>query len=372
MSDLPERDPNGSVRVHPFVAKAAAYSWRLLAVGLLVAAVIWLTGQVLVVVVPLAVAALITRVLSPVSGRLRRAGLKPALAAAAALLGFLVLLVAVVALVGVAVAGEIDELGPTLSEGVDDLEDWLVEDGPFDISRADVDRWREQAGEALSRFIGSNQDSVIAGAAVAGEVVVGSLLAVIVTFFFLKDGRRMVDVVIGWFRPARRDLARRAADRGWVGAGGYLKGAALLGVVESVAIGVTLLLVGARLVVPVVVVTFLAAFVPIVGAIAAGVIAVLVTLVTAGTVPALIVAAVALVVQQLDNDLLAPLIYGRALQLHPLVVLLGIATGGALFGLVGTLFAVPVLAVGLNMIDEVRHDTPGTSMDPAPTGSSSP
>lgn len=364
--------PDGPIHVHPAVARAAAYSWRLLVIGLLVAAVLWLTGQVLVVVVPLAVAALLTRALSPVSSRLCRAGWKPALAAAATLVGFIVLLVAVIALVGVAVAGEIDELGPTLSEGVDDVEDWLVDDSPFDVSRADVDRWREQAGDALSTFIGSNRGSVIAGATVAGEVIIGALLTLIVTFFFLKDGRRMVDAVIRWFRPDRRDVADRAAERGWAGAGGYLKGAAALGVIEAVAIGLTLLLVGSRLVVPVMVVTFLAAFVPIVGAVAAGIVAVLVALVTAGTVPALIVAVVALVVQQLDNDLLAPLVYGRAVQLHPLVVLLGIATGGALFGFVGTLFAVPVLAVGLNMVDEVRHGGPAASVEPASTGTARP
>lgn len=105
------------------------------------------------------------------------------------------------------------------------------------------------------------------------------------------------------------------------------------------------------------VVTFLAAFVPIVGAAGAGVNAVLVALVTAGPLAALIVAAVALVAHQLDNDLLAPLIYGRALQPHPLVVLLGIADGGALFGFVGTVFAVPVLAVAINVVAEVRSST---------------
>jgi predicted PurR-regulated permease PerM len=186
--------------------------------------------------------------------------------------------------------------------------------------------------------------SIASGALVAGEVIVGSLLSLVVTFFFLKDGRRFVDSAIRRFRPSHRDVARRAAERGWDGAGGYLRGAALLGIVESIAIGLAILLVGGRLVVPVMVLTFLAAFIPIVGALAAGIMAILVTLVTAGTVPALIVAAVALVVQQLDNDLLAPVVYGRALQLHPLVVLLGIAAGGSLFGFVGTFFAVPVLA----------------------------
>ena len=132
-------------------------------------------------------------------------------------------------------------------------------------------------------------------------------------------------------------------------------------------IGITLLLVGSSLVVPVMIITFLAAFVPIVGAVFAGVVATLVALATAGTIPALIVAGVAIVVQQLDNDLLAPVIYGRAIRLHPLVILLGIAAGGALFGFVGTFFAVPFLAVALNGLDELRRD-PSITASPASSG----
>lgn len=141
---------------------------------------------------------------------------------------------------------------------------------------------------------------------------------------------------------------RAAAERVWEAAGGYLKGAALLGQVEGIAIGVTLWAVGGSLAIPVAVITFIAAFIPIVGAIVAGVVATLVALATAGLTPAIIVAVVAFVVQQFDNDLLAPVIYGKSLQLHPLVILLGIAAGGALFGLVGTFLAVPLLAMGIN------------------------
>jgi predicted PurR-regulated permease PerM len=353
--------------VHRVVAVGAAYAWRLLAIGLAVAAVVWLTGQLLVVVVPLAVAALLARALSPVSSRLRRRGLKPALAAILTLLGFLVVVAAAVGFVGWAVAGEVDELGPTISAGVDDVTDWLVQDSPFDVSRDDVARWREQAGDALSAFVRSSGGSALSGAVLAGEIVVGMLLAVIVTFFLLKDGRHFVERAVGTVPADRRPDARRVLDRAWEAAGGYLRGAALLGVVESVIIGLTSLLVGADLVAAVMLLTFLAAFVPIVGAIVAGIVAVLVALVTAGTVPALIVGAVAIVVQQLDNDLLAPVIYGRAVRLHPLVVLLGIAAGGALFGIVGTVFAVPVLAVTLNAFAEARrHDDAGdTTARPA-------
>jgi predicted PurR-regulated permease PerM len=349
----------GRRRLNPTVELGAAYAWRILAIAALVAAALWLTGQLLVVIIPVAIAALLTRALSPVASTLRNLGLRPALAAAITLVGFLLLLSATIALVGVAVAGEVDDIGPTLSEGVDDVTDWLVDDSPFDVSRADVDRWREQAGDALSSFVSAGEGSVLSGAMLAGEVVIGAFLCLIVTFFFLKDGRRMVTAALRSVGDGRRSRAERAAHRAWMAAGGFLRGAAILGVVEAVLLGLTLWIVGSSLVVPVMVVTFLAAFVPIVGAIVAGIVAVLVALVTAGTVPALIVAAVAIIVQQLDNDLLAPFIYGRALQLHPLVILLGIAAGGSLFGLVGTFFAVPALAVGLNAYDGFRRDDDG-------------
>jgi predicted PurR-regulated permease PerM len=347
------------VTVHPAVAITAAYAWRLLVIGLLVFATLWVAGKMLVVLVPLGVAALLTRALWPVSQRLRDRGLRPALAAAVAVLGFVVLIVGALGLVGWAVAGELDEIQPTLSQGLDDVSDWLVEDSPFDVSRADVDRWRAEAGDAVGAYLrsgGGGGDTAEERAVLAGEVILGVLLSIIVTFFFLKDGSRMIDRVVRWMPMPRRALTRRALGRAWTAAGGYLRGAALLGLVEAIVIGAVLLLVGADLVAPVMLLTFLAAFVPIVGAIAAALVAVLVALVTAGTGAAVIVALVALVVQQLDNDVLAPVIYGRAIRLHPLVVLLGIAAGGALFGLVGTVFAVPVLAVVLNATDQVRSE----------------
>jgi putative heme transporter len=352
-------DPRRSPRVNQAVVTAAAYAWRLLAIGLAAYGAFWVLGQLLVVVLPVVVAVLLVRALAPVAGRLRRK-LRPSLAALVAVLGFVVVLVAVLLLVGVSLAREFDELGTTISQGIDDFERWLVEDGPFDLTAAEVAEWRERAGEALSRFLSTNQRSVASSAVIAAEVVVGAVLSVIVGYFFLKDGRRMAIGALRALPEPRRPVANRMARRSWDALGGYLRGAAVLGLVEAAAIGAVLFAVGARLEAPVMIVTFVAAFVPIVGAVFAGIVAVLVALVTAGSVPALIVAGVALVVQQLDNDLLAPVVYGRALRLHPLVILLGIAAGGALFGFVGTFLAVPVLAVVFNSIDEARHQPSDT------------
>jgi predicted PurR-regulated permease PerM len=181
---------------------------------------------------------------------------------------------------------------------------------------------------------------------------------VILTFFMLRDGDRFTDWALQQAPANRRNRLRAAADRGWQVLGSYLRGAALLGIVEAVLIGLTLLIGGGGLVLPVMILTFVAAFVPIIGAITAGVVAVLVALVTGGLGTAVAVGVVALVVQQLDNDLLSPWIYGRALALHPVVILLSVVAGGALFGIAGTLLAVPTVAVGVNTLKAYRAQPP--------------
>jgi predicted PurR-regulated permease PerM len=340
--------------VHPFVERTAAYAWRLLVIAAATAALAWLTGQLLIVVIPLVVALLIARGLAPVVRWLVDRRWPPALAALVTLAGLLILILSTLGLAGASLVAQSDDVAATVSDGIDDVQEWLVSDSPFDLSERDLAQARERVGDALGRFVQSSEGSVVSGAVLAAEIVAGLLLAAIVSFFFLKDGPRLSGSTLGILPVAKREPARRLGRRAWEALGGYLRGAILLGAIEATVMAVTLLLVGAELVVPVAVITFLAAFVPIVGAIVSGIVATLVALATAGPVAALVVAAVALVVQQLDNDLLAPVIYGRTLRLHPLVVLLGIASAGALFGLVGTLLAVPVIAVLWNVADEAR------------------
>jgi putative heme transporter len=348
--------------VHPTLVRLAGYGWRLLVLAAVVVGVVWLIGRLRVVVFPVILAVFVARALRPVARRLVDRGWRPAVAAVATMLGAFLVVAAVAALIVPAVAREFEDLGPTLTEAVDDVETWLVEDSPFDVDRADVQRWRQQIRDAADSARDSNTGLVVQGATIALEVVAGLLLAVIVSFFFLKDGPRFRHAALRLFRPARRPTIERMADRAWDTLGGYLRGAAVLGVVEAIVIGLALLLTGSSLVVPMMVVTFAAAFVPIVGAILASVTATLVALATAGPVAALVVAAVAIVVQQLDNDVLAPWIYGRALSLHPLVVLLSIVAGGALFGIAGTVLAVPVTAVAVNVFRE-RDSSSGGPLD---------
>jgi putative heme transporter len=316
--------------------------------------VLWVIGRAWVVFLSLVIALLLTRVLSAPADRLRSLGWPPAIVAAVSLLGFLVTLGVILTLLGFAVGDEAEDLGPTISEAVDDVEEWLVEDSPFDISRADIERFREDFRDTIRTGARSSTGSIVSGAVVVGEVVLSLIVGLIVTFFAIKDGNRFARWAQGQLPADRRELAGRLGARAWRTLGGYLRGAATLGLVEGTIIGLAVALVGGRLAIPVGVFTFLMAFIPILGAIVAGAMAVLVALATGGTTEALIVLVVVIVVQQLDNDLLAPVVYGRALELHPVVVLLAVAGGGALFGIAGTLLAVPVTAVVLNVLSEAR------------------
>jgi predicted PurR-regulated permease PerM len=335
----------------------------LLVIGVAIAAMLWLLGQLIVVVVAIAAAILLTRALVGPSRWLEDRGVPRGLAAAITLLSAILLLVALVGLVGLRVGSEMDELGATISQGVDDVETWLVEDSPFDIDRQGVAELRQEVESRISTIVRSSGDSLLSSAVLAVEFVSGFLLALIVAFFVVKDRDKIVRVALKTMPAERRPMLQALGSRAWLTLGGYLRGVGLLGVIEATVIGAAVWIVGGQLVVAVVVVTLVGAFVPIVGAVVAGVVAVLVTLATAGTTPALIVAVVAIVVQQLDNDLLAPVIYGKSLQLHPLVILLGIACGTALFGLVGALLAVPVISVGIGMLDEARSWSSEQSMD---------
>lgn len=350
----PPSGPGGRRLVHPVVERLAAYAWRLLVIAAAGGAVLWLIGQVWVVGASVVIALMLARVLNRPASWLRARGWPPALAATTVLLVFLPLVVAALTFVGVSVAGEADELGPTVSQAVDDIEKWLIEDSPFNINAADIEELRRNAGQAVGDTLRSSGGKVVSGAILVVEVLLSVLLGLILTFFLLKDGDRFVAWIQRQMPGARRPLAGRLAERAWRTLGGYLRGAAVLGLVEGTIIGITLAIVGAELAPAVGMVTFLLAFVPFVGAIVAGVLAALVALATAGTAAALIVVIVAVVVQQLDNDLLAPMIYGKALEIHPVVILLAITAGGALFGLAGSFLAVPVTAVVTNVLAEAR------------------
>ena len=252
-------------------------------------------------------------------------------------------------------ASEFGDLGDSVSDAVQQIEDWVVEDSGLDISRADIQATKDDASDRLDRVLRDNGDQIVSGARLVLTGLAGLVLSLILTFFALKDGPRAQAWTRGAIPEERRDDADVVARSAWASLGGYLRGAALLGTLEAVIIGGAMFLMGTDLVLPVMLLTFLAAFVPLVGAVVAGLVAVLVALASGGVADALVIGVVAVLVQQFDNDLLAPWIYGRSLELHPAVILLAITTGTAAFGFAGTVLAVPLTAMVLSSIQGLRE-----------------
>jgi putative heme transporter len=348
---LDERTKRPSVP--PGLETAAAWSWRLLIVGAAGFALAFCAYRLRLVLLPVAVALLLATVLIPPARWLEGRGLRPLLATWITVLVFLGALVGLGFAIVPALVDEFADLGPTLEDAADDVEEWLV-DGPLGLEQSTIDDARDQFGGTEGSFMSNG--AIVDTAVLAGEIVAGIVLSLVVTFFFVKDGPRFQAWALGWIPDRHRDRARRVGSSSWSTLGRYLAGAATLGAVEAVIIGVTLALTGASVVLPVATITFLGAFFPFVGAVVSGVIAVLVALVSSGPEAAIVVAIVAVVVQQLDNDLLAPVIYGRALKIHPLVVILAVTTGAAIGGFIGAFLAVPLAAVSVNAVSVMRQD----------------
>lgn len=338
-----EARPTQEVRIPRSLALAAAVSWRLLVVGAAVYVTVTLFARLQVIIVPAAVAVLLACALWPGVRRLRESGLRPAFAAATMLLALLGTLSVVVLLLAPRAADEVGELDVNVTGGVDVIKDWLI-DGPLSLSETRVESFFDELQSQIRAASGTIASGALGGAMLAAEIVVGILLAVVLLFFFLKDGDRM------WLWLER--LLPESRQRTWHATAvevrdvlsAFIRGTAIVALVDAVGIGLGLYLLGVPLVIPLAVLTFIGGFVPIVGATVAGFVAVMVALVSDGFVIALLVLGVVILVQQLESNFLQPVVVGRYVQLHPAAVLLAVGAGAVLYGVAGALLAVPVTA----------------------------
>ena len=330
---------------------ASEIAWR----GIVIAAALLILGAGLwklrVVFLPIFVALLLCSALAPLVTRLEARRWPPLLATWTVLLGAVLVIGGLFAVIIPPTVAESDAIVESVSTGVVDIENWLV-DGPLDVDRAKVREYTENPGERVSELLKDSSASLMKGARTVGEVLTGALLALILTLLFLKDGRKFQRWSFDHLPPRHHDFARAAANKAWGALSGYLRGAALLGFVEGIIIGITLWIVGSPLWAPVAVFTVLAAFFPVVGAAISGTVAELVALASGGPADAFVVLIVAVVVQQLDNDFLAPIIYGRSLELHAAVILIALTGGAVLGGIAGAFLAVPVTGAVFGVANE--------------------
>ncbi len=335
------------------LARAAQVSLQLL----LVAAGLAVLGFVLVhlrlVILPVLAALFLATVLMPVSEAMRRAQVPPAIAAFLTILSALLVLVGISALLAPPVADEVGDLEERFRAGVAEVGSTLENVG---ISQEEIDNAIDSGLQTLEDSSGAIGQGLVSGALLVFEVLAGILLGLVLLFFFLKDGERIWSWLVDLLPRRRRDDANEVGRRGWTTLGSYLRGVALVALFDAVVIGVALAILGVPLVLPLAVLTFFAAFFPLVGAVTAGAVAALVALVSNGVVTALIVVAVITAVQQLEGDVIYPVVVGRSIELHPVAILLVLTAGAVVAGIIGALFAVPVAAVIWTAIKYFRDE----------------
>jgi len=323
---------------------AAAVCWRLLVVAGALVIAGRLVIEMSVVVIPVAVALLLAALLGPAVDTLVKRGVPRGLATTVVLIGGLATVGGVLTFVIRAFITGLPDLQTQISGSIDAIEHWLVT-GPLQLSAADL----QEARANLSSTLNENRDQITSGAmSVAGGLghfITGLLLVLFTLIFFLYDGRRIWSFLMRMLPRRSRDQINVAGQRGFAALVGYVRAGVLVAVVDAVFIGIGIWVVGVPLVVPLAALVFLGAFIPIVGAVVTGAVAVLVALVTNGLVPALIVLAIVIAVQQIEGHILQPLLMGRAVQIHPLVIVLAVAGGVVVAGIVGALLAVPLVAV---------------------------
>lgn len=331
-------------RIPQPVQSVAAWAWRFLAFAATVVVLAYALWQLRLIVFPVVAALLLTALLYPAVRRLQGWGVPRALAAAIVFVGGLAVLVGVFTLLTRLLTDQFGDISGSLQDGIDEVRSWLA-NGPLDLSESQIDQTLDDITQAVS----DNRD-VLAGGAIATataalEILAGTLLALFTTYFFLYDGARIWAWCVSLFpKPAERPVDE-AGRRAWRVLTSYVRATIFIAAVDAVGIGLVLVFVGIPLAVPLAVLVFFGAFVPIVGATVTGAVAVLVALVTSGGVAALIVLAGVIGIQQLEGHILQPLIMGRFVRIHPLAVVLAVGVGGLVAGIWGTVVAVPLAAV---------------------------
>ncbi|ACZ20770.1 predicted permease [Sanguibacter keddieii DSM 10542] len=338
------RDADSAV-VTPAVQAAASWSWRFLAIAAALAVAFSLVAYLKVVIIPVAVALLLTVLLQPVAAFLRRrARFSPMLAAATSVVLLIAAITLLVVVAGRSIVSGISDLSDKAVEGFQQALTWLAE-GPLHIDNESLSEYLDSGLDALQE----NSSALLSGAlsvtTTVGQVLAGSIIALFCTLFFLKDGRSIWGWLVGLLPRSTRERTHQAGRRGFVTLASYARTQILVAFIDSIGIGLGAAIIGVPLALPLGVLVFVGSFIPFVGAIVTGAMAVLVALVALGPVQALIMLAVVLLVQQIEGNVLQPWLMGHAVSLHPVAVLLVVTTGTLTAGIVGALFAVPIAAV---------------------------
>ncbi len=335
--------------VEPLVRKAAAWAWRLLAILTAVLALLWVVQKLEIIVVPVLLALMISALLVPAVDWLDRRGLPRGGAVALVLLGGFAILGGILAFVVIQFVYGLPGLTEQVTRSINTTRKWLIE-GPAHLRGEQIDN----AGNAAIQALHNNQDKLTSGAlataATLTELVTAAVLVLFTLIFFLYGGRNIWHYVTKLFPVGVRERVREAGHAGYGSLIGYVRATFLVAFTDAAGVGVGLAIMGVPLALPLASLVFLGAFIPLVGAVIAGFLAVVVALLAKGIVYALLVLGLLIGINQLEAHLLQPLVMGRAVSIHPLAIVLAISTGGVIAGIVGALLAVPTVAFLNNAI----------------------
>ena len=369
--EVPDTSKRREAAIEHAFSRVATLSLRFLLVCAALVVLGYLAGQLWVVLLPIMLGLLLATVLWPPVRFLRDRGAAPALAASVVLLLSVLLLFGVVGGLAPQVTGQAEELADQVAAGLGEVQGF-IQGPPLNLGE-------DRVGATVDNVIAELQENaqniatrVLSGAAAAGSALVTALLALVLCFFYLKDGPKFLPWLGGLVGPRAAPHVAAVSQRSWTTLSGFIKAQAAVGLVDAVLIGIGLAVLKVPLALPLAVLVFFGAFIPIIGAVVTGVLAALVALVTNGPTVALIVVVLVLVVQQLEGNVLQPILVGRTLALHPALVIVAVTAGGTLAGITGAFLAVPVVAVGAVVVRYARQQLaelePGPGSPPAAAG----
>ena len=355
-------DASAAASVEPLVRKTAAWAWRLLVILAAVVALLWVVKKLEVIVVPVLLALMISALLVPAVDWLDRRGLPRGAAVTLVMLGGFAILGAILTFVISQFVYGLPDLTKQVEHSIDSTRKWLME-GPAHLRGEQIDN----AGNAAIQALHNNQAKLTSGAlstaATITELVTAAVLALFTLIFFLYGGRNIWQYVTKIFPAGARDRVAEAGRAGYGSLIGYVRATFLVALTDAAGVGAGLAIMGVPLALPLASLVFLGAFIPLVGAVIAGFLAVVVALLAKGIIYAVATLGLLVVINQLETHLLQPLVMGRAVSIHPLAVVLAISTGGVLAGIVGALLAVPTVAFLNNAVQVLLAPDPAAEAE---------
>lgn len=357
--------PRDAQTVPRLLQQLAAWSWRLLLVGLLIYVAFRLASALRLVVLPCFAAMLLTALLQPLTARLRKAGL-PSLAATWCTI---LAAIAVLAGVGTLAANRVSADYPQLSDEVRHTARQVqvsLAGPPFHVSSVRLQQYSNELVQFLTQHKSLVAGTVVTGGKIVLELLTGFVLTMFITFFLLKDGQRIWGWLVSGLGRQAKNRASNAGWAAWTALVNYVRGTTIVAAIHAVLIGLALWILGVPLLIPLIILVFVAAFVPLIGILVVGALAILVTLGTKGWLAAVILLAVFLLENQIESHLLQPLVVGRIVRLHPLAIILVLAVGGIVAGIAGAIVAVPSAAAISYAWPYLRGREPEPPAEPKP------